>query len=341
MQVGKMQKFLLHYLIPRILQYFTVIFIGVTVTFIIPRLSPTDPVEAQISMMMARGAAIDAASIESMRAALTDMYGLSGSPLQQYFAFWGRLFQGDLGPSLSNFPTPVSKMIGQAMPYTLSLLIVAVIISWIFGNLFGAMSSYYPKNKILNVIEILGQAVRPIPYYIMAIVLLVVFAFFIPIFPFSGAYPVGTRPNWSLQFIGSLIWHSALPAITLVLVGFGGWFIGMKSLTSNIISEDYVVYAETAGLKEHKILRHYIMRNGLLPQLTGLAMSLGTVFSGALIMEVVFGFPGVGSLTMTAVYRNDYSMIMGIAIYSIIGVATAMLIMDLIYPLFDPRVRYQ
>jgi peptide/nickel transport system permease protein len=251
------------------------------------------------------------------------------------------LLRGDLGPSLANFPTPVSEMIGQAMPYTLSLLVTAVIISWIFGNLFGALSSYYPKNRALNVIEVLGQAVRPIPYYIVALVLLVVFAFFIPIFPFSGAYPIGTHPSWSLGFIWTYIKHSALPAATLVLVGFGGWFIGMKSLTSNIISEDYVVYAETAGLKESKILGNYIMRNALLPQITGLAMSLGAVFSGALIMEVVFGFPGLGMLTMVAVYRNDYSMIMGIAVYSIIGVAVAVFLMDLIYPLFDPRVRYQ
>jgi peptide/nickel transport system permease protein len=336
-----MRQFILRYLIPRFLQFLTIIFIGITVTFIIPRLSSTDPVEAQISMMMARGETLDPQSVASMRAALTDMYGLSGSPVQQYFAFWERLLRGDLGPSLANFPTPVSEMIGQAMPYTLSLLVTAVIISWIFGNLFGALSSYYPKNKALNVIEVLGQAVRPIPYYIVALVLLVVFAFFIPIFPFSGAYPIGTRPSWTLEFAWTYIKHSTLPAATLVLVGFGGWFIGMKSLTSNIISEDYVVYAETAGLKESKILNHYIMRNALLPQLTGLAMSLGAVFSGALIMEVVFGFPGLGMLTMVAVYRNDYSMIMGIAIYSIIGVAVAVFLMDLIYPLFDPRVRYQ
>jgi peptide/nickel transport system permease protein len=336
-----MRKFILRYLIPRFLQFLTIIFVGITVTFIIPRLSPSDPVEAQISMMMARGETLDPQSIASMRAALTDLYGLSGGPVQQYFAFWGRLLRGDLGPSLANFPTPVSEMIGQAMPYTLSVLIAAVIISWIFGNLFGALSSYYPKNKALNVIEVLGQAVRPIPYYIVALVLLVVFAFFIPIFPFSGAYPIGTRPSWSLGFIWTYIKHSVLPAATLVLVGFGGWFIGMKSLTSNIISEDYVAYAEAAGLNESKILNHYIMRNALLPQLTGLAMSLGTVFSGALIMEVVFGFPGLGMLTMAAVFRSDYSMIMGIAIYSIIGVAVAVFLMDLIYPLFDPRVRYQ
>jgi len=291
--------------------------------------------------MMARGNILDADSVTSMRNALTEMYGLSGTPFQQYLAFWKRLLHGDLGPSLGNFPTPVTEMIGQAMPYTLSLLVPAVLISWIFGNLFGALSSYYPKNKILNVIEVLGQAVRPIPYYIVAVVLLVVFAFFIPIFPFSGAYPVGTRPSLSLEFLLTYLKHATLPAITLVLVGFGGWFIGMKSLTSNIISEDYVVYAEITGMKENKILSKYIIRNALLPQITGLAMSLGTVFSGALIMEVVFGFPGIGSLTMVAVYRNDYSMIMGIAIYSIIGVATAVFIMDLIYPLFDPRVRYQ
>lgn len=336
-----MRQFLLRYLVPRFLQFVTIIFVGITVTFIIPRLSPTDPVEAQISMMMARGESLDPQSIDSMRAALTDMYGLSGSPVQQYVAFWGRLLRGDLGPSLANFPAPVSGMIGQAMPYTLSLLIPAVLISWVFGNLFGAWSSYYPKNKLLSVIEVVGQAVRPIPYYIVAIVLLVVFAFFIPILPFSGAYPVGTHPSWTLDFALIYLKHSILPAATLVLVGFGAWFIGMKSLTSNIISEDYVVYAETTGMKESKILNHYIMRNALLPQLTGLAMSLGTVFSGALIMEVVFGFPGIGALTMAAVFRNDYSMIMGIAIYSIIGVAVTVFLVDLIYPLFDPRVRYQ
>jgi peptide/nickel transport system permease protein len=340
-EVVGMRRFFWRYLIPRIIQYFTIIIVGITVTFIIPRLSPTDPVEAQISMMMARGTALDPQSVEAMRAALTDMYGLSGTPLQQYFSFWGRLLRGDLGPSLANFPAPVSQMIAQAMPYTVSILMTAVIISWIFGNLFGALSSYYPKNKVLNVIEILGQAVRPIPYYIVALVLLVVFAFYIKIFPFSGAYPIGTHPSWTLEFAWIFIKHSALPIITLVLVGFGGWFIGMKSLTSNIISEDYVVYAETAGVKESKILNNYIMRNGLLPQITGLAMSLGTVFSGALIMEVVFGYPGMGSLTINAVYRNDYAMIMGIAIYSIIGVATAIFIIDLLYPLFDPRVRYQ
>ncbi len=159
-----MRKFVLRYLIPRTIQFLTIIFVGITVTFIIPRLSPTSPVEAQISMMLARGNNLNPQAVASMRAALTDLYGLSGTLVEQYFAFWGRFLRGDLGPSLGSFPTPVSEMIGQALPYTLSLLIPALIISWIFGNLFGAMSSYYPKNRALSAIELLGQAARPIPY---------------------------------------------------------------------------------------------------------------------------------------------------------------------------------
>ncbi|MDI9547066.1 MAG: ABC transporter permease, partial [Chloroflexota bacterium] len=135
--------------------------------------------------------------------------------------------------------------------------------------------------------------------------------------------------------------HSTLPLLSLVVIGIGGWFIGMKSLTSNIISEDYVVYAENAGLRKNRILSQYIMRNALLPQITGLALQLGMIFSGALIMEVVFGYPGMGTLTFQAVMANDYSLIMGITLLSIVGVATMVLILDFLYPLFDPRVRHQ
>jgi peptide/nickel transport system permease protein len=336
-----MNKFLVRYLLPRILQYIMVIFIGVTVTFIIPRLSPNDPVEAQISLIMSSGSAIDPEAIEHLRVTLTELYGLEGSMSEQYISFWGRLLRGDMGPSLSTFPTPVTELIGRALPWTLGLLISASLLSWVVGNILGALSSYYPNSRLMKGVDVLSQAVRPIPYYVMALVLLVLFAYFIPLFPFSGAYPVGTRPNFSIDFLLTLMRHSVLPLFSLVIVGLGGWYVGMKALTSNIISEDYVVYAETAGLKENKILSSYIMRNAMLPQLTGLAMSLGSVFSGALIMEVVFGYPGMGALTLQAVLRNDYSLIMGIAIYSIIGVATAVFVMDLIYPLFDPRVRYQ
>ncbi len=336
-----MRKFVLNYLIPRIFQYLLVIFLGVTLTFIIPRLSPVDPVEAQVNRVMASGSQISPDAIIAMRDALTELYGLEGSSLDQYFAFWGRLLRGDLGPSLAWFPTPVSSLLARAMPWTFGIMMTSVVISWIVGNILGALASYYEKNVAIQIVDVVSQAVRPIPYYIMALVLLVVFAYYWPIFPFSGAYPQGTQPNWSLDFALKVIRHSTLPLLSLVVIGIGGWFIGMKSLTSNIISEDYVVYAENAGLRKNRILSQYIMRNALLPQITGLALQLGMIFSGALIMEVVFGYPGMGTLTFQAVMANDYSLIMGITLLSIVGVATMVLILDFLYPLFDPRVRHQ
>lgn len=336
-----MRKFILNYLIPRIVQYLFVIFLGVTLTFIIPRLSPVDPVEAQVNRVLMSGSMTDPDAVVAMREALTEMYGLEGSTLEQYFAFWGRLLRFDLGPSLAWFPTPVSQLLGRAMPWTFGLLMTSLVISWSVGNVLGALASYYEKNPVIQFVDVLSQAVRPIPYYIVALVMLAAFAYYWPIFPFSGAYPPGVQPEPSLRFALTVVYHSLLPLASLVLVGVGGWFIGMKSLTSNIISEDYVIYAENAGLRKNRILSQYIMRNAMLPQITGLALQIGLIFSGALILEVVFGYPGMGTLTFQAVLANDYSLIMGITLLSIVGVATMVLILDLIYPLFDPRVRHQ
>jgi peptide/nickel transport system permease protein len=338
---SEMKRFLLGYVLPRIGQYIMVLFVGVTVTFIIPRLSPSDPVQGQIDRMMTAGAQYDQKMVEDFRASLSVLYGLEGSGFQQYLNFWGRMLRGDLGRSLSSFPTPVIDLIRNSMPWTLGLLLTATIISWIVGNLLGAFASYYPKNKVFGSFDVLSQAIRPVPYYILALLLVMLFAYVWPIFPIRGAYPMGMRPNWSWRFVFTVLYHSVLPAFSLILGGIGGWFIGMKSLTSNITSEDYVVYAETAGLKDRKILFGYIMRNAMLPQITGLALSLGMVFNGALILEVIFTYPGLGLLAYQAILATDYTLILGISIFSIIGIATASLILDLIYPLFDPRVRHQ
>jgi peptide/nickel transport system permease protein len=334
-----MRKFILGYVLPRIGQYIIVVFIGVTVTFIVPRLSPSDPVQAQINRLMLTGQNLNQAELEDFRRSLTTLYGLEGSTWEQYLSMWQRLVRGELGRSHSSFPTPVIDLIRRDLPWTLGLLLTATIISWILGNLLGGLASYYPKNKILGGADVFFQAVRPIPYYILALLLIVFFAYLWPVFPIGRAYPVGMRPIMTLQFAGTVLYHSILPALSLVLGGIGGWFIGMKALTSNIISEDYVVYAETAGLKERKILFGYVMRNAMLPQITGLGLSLGMAFSGAMILEVLFQYPGVGLLAMQAIRTTDYALIMGITLFSIIAVSTAALILDLIYPLFDARVR--
>jgi peptide/nickel transport system permease protein len=335
-----MNKLVRGYLIPRIGQYLTVIFIGVSISFFIPRLSPNDPVENQINLMIAQGDQFSPEAIDALRSSLTALYGLEGGMWRQYFNVWARLFRGDLGPSLSVFPTPVTELIFEAMPWTLGLLLSSIFFSWVIGNLLGGLASYYPDNLFVRTVGVISQTVRPIPYYIMALLLLMFFGFFFPIFPLRGAYPLGVRPEWTLKFALTVIHHSILPVLSLVIIGAGGWFLGMKSLTSNIISEDYVVYAETTGLRKPRILFQYIIRNALLPQVTGLALQIGMIFNGSLIMEVVFSYPGIGLLLYRAVTSNDYSLIMGITIFSIIGVATTVLIIDLLYPLLDPRVRY-
>jgi peptide/nickel transport system permease protein len=147
------------------------------------------------------------------------------------------------------------------------------------------------------------------------------------------------QQGFNLTFILSVLKHSILPALSLMLVGLGGWFLGMRSLVSNIVNEDYVVYAELAGVDQRRILGSYVMRNALLPQVTGLALSLGAIFNGAIITEQVFGYPGIGSLLVSAVYAGDYGLVLGVTTVAIVGVSSAVLIIDLVYPLFDPRVR--
>jgi peptide/nickel transport system permease protein len=336
-----LKKLILNYYIPRIIQFFVVIFIGVTITYIIPRLSPSDPINQAISRVSTNGVQFTAQQLNDFANSLKELYGLTGSPWQQYWDYWGRLLRGDMGPSLSSFPTPVMYLIKLALPWTLGLLLVSTIIAWILGNIFGAFSSYYPKSIGLNIFDILSQAVRPIPYYILALMLVLLFAYVWPVFPIRGAYPMGMLPAWTWQFVVQVLYHSVLPAFSLVLGGIGSWFIGMKSLTSNVVSEDYVVYAQNAGLSDHTILYKYVIRNALLPQITGLGLSLGTIFSGALILEVIFTYPGLGWLSYQAILQTDYSLILGITVFSIVGVAAASLILDLIYPLFDPRVSHQ
>ncbi|MEI8095935.1 MAG: ABC transporter permease [Spirochaetales bacterium] len=328
------------YLLGRIGQTIMVIIIGITITFIIPRLAPTNPVELKIQQMMVSGANIHPEAIRQFREAMNDIYGLKGTLLEQYVNFWGRLARGDLGPSIFSFPYPATDIIMKSMPWTIGLLLSTSVISWIFGNLLGGLAGYYSNRRWTRWAELLANSIRPIPYYIFAFILLIVFCFVFPLFPTLGAYDRGMDENWmNPAFLLSVLHHTFLPALSLVLTGLGGWLLGMRALVSNIISEDYVQYAEVAGVKKKTILYQYVMRNAMLPQITGLGMSLGGIFSGALITEYVFGIPGMGQLAYRAIVGFDYSLIMGVSIFSIVGVSVAVLIVDLLYPIFDPRVR--
>jgi peptide/nickel transport system permease protein len=183
------------------------------------------------------------------------------------------------------------------------------------------------------------MGLHPIPYYIVALMLLIVFGFVWPVLPITGGSAMNLPQGWTWAFVGSVLKHSILPALSLILIGIGSWFLGMRSLVSNVITEDYVTYAELAGVSRRRILSSYVMRNALVPQVTGLAMSLGGIFNGAIITEKVFGYPGVGTLLVDAVYAGDYGLVLGVTTISILAVAIGVLAIDLVYPMLDPRVQ--
>ncbi|HHU50345.1 MAG TPA: ABC transporter permease [Firmicutes bacterium] len=329
------------YFIPRFIQYITVLLIGITMVFIIPRLLPSDPVEHQLNRMTAQGQYLDPAAVEEMRETLQELYGLKGGLFQQYLIYWKRLCTGNLGPSFTQFPTPVIELIKTSLPWTVGLLLVSLMLSWLIGTILGGIKVSFPNSLLTRFMEVFAMGMRPIPYYIMALVLLIVLAFVFPVFPMAGGYSMGAEIGFNFKFLLDLLRHAFLPILSMVMLEIGGWFLQMRNVASNIVEEDYVVYAEASGLPRRKVILHYIMRNALIPQITGLALNLGFIFGGALITEIVFSYPGIGNLLYSAILAGDYNLIMGINIFSIVGVSTAMLVIDLIYPLLDPRVRYQ
>jgi peptide/nickel transport system permease protein len=331
-------RFYAKYLAQRLLQFLLVVFIGINLTYVITHATPIDPVEQSIAAVTSFGNTSPEA-INMMRQSLRELYGLTGGPLDQYVNFWRRIAVADFGPSLSAFPTPVSTLIARALPWTIGLLATATLLTWVLGNLLGGLAGYYQNSRAMKVVAVVAMGLHPVPYYIIAFVLLVMFGYLWPLLPIAGGYGMNIQQGFNLTFILSVLKHSILPALSLMLVGLGGWFLGMRSLVSNVVSEDYVVYAELAGVRRKRILGSYVMRNALLPQVTGLALSLGAIFNGAIITEQVFGYPGVGSLLVSAVYAGDYGLVLGVTTISILGVAIAVLIIDLLYPLFDPRVR--
>jgi peptide/nickel transport system permease protein len=225
------------------------------------------------------------------------------------------------------------------MPWTFGLLVLSTIFAWITGNILGALAGYFRDSRLLKAIGMAVMALQPLPTYIVGLALVIFLGYLWPIFPISGGAQVNLPPALDWTYVRSVISHGTMPALTLVLVGLGGWFISMRSLVSNIVTDDHVVYAELAGVRPRTIFSQYVARNAMLPQVTGLALNLGHVFSGAVIVEFVFGYPGMGQLMIAGIYAGDYSLVLGVTTIAIISVATAMFLIDIIYPLIDPRVK--
>lgn len=333
-------NFVKRYLIPRLIGYILVIFLGITAVFFIPRLIPNDPVQRTIQALRARGSLLEPKAMDQIINDLTEMYGLKGSWLEQYGDFWRRLFQGDFGVSFFQFPTRVNQMVATAMPWTLGLLLTTTFFSWTLGNLLGGLAGYYSRRIWSRALDTVAMIIRPQPYYIFAFGLLLLLAYVVRWFPISGGTEIGRVVDFNWEFIKDVLWHSVLPGLSLSILGGAVNFQTMKLIVQNTNSENFVQYAKLSGVTEDRIVSKYVIRNAMLPQITSLALSLGQIFSGALITEIVFSYPGLGFLLYNAITTGDYNLIMGITVFSIVGITTAILILDLLYPLFDPRVRY-
>lgn len=332
--------FIKRYLIPRLVQYFLVIFVGITAVFFIPRLSPSDPVQKTISQISSMGSYLDPASVGALIDDLTEMYGLEGSLLEQYGALWMRLFRGDFGVSFFQFPTPVTELIMTALPWTASLLLVTTVLSWVLGNIIGGLAGYYSRKGWSKVLDAVAMVIRPLPYYIFAFGLLVLLAYVVKWFPVSGGTDIGRKVALNWGFIKDVLKHAFLPALSLSVLGGAIWFQTMKLIVQNVNAENFVQYAKLGGIREDRIVSRYVIRNAMLPQITNLALALGQIFSGALITEIVYSYPGLGTLLYNAIITGDYNLIMGITVLSIVTITTTILAIDLLYPFFDPRIRY-
>lgn len=332
-----MKAYLL-FALKRFIQLIAVVFFGCSIAFFIAHLSPLSPVDSIIMQVTGRSAS-NPEAIKALRAVLTEEFGLNVPLWQQYLNFIAHLFVLDFGPALIAFPTPAMNLVMLALPWTVGLLLVATIITWIVGNVAGGLAGYFQNSRLLKAFGIVAIGIQPIPYYIVAFLLVIIFGFLWPVLPISGGFAMDVAPGWTLQFALSVIYYSILPAGALVIVGIGTWFLGMRALVSNIITEDYVTYAELAGVRQGRIVGSYVIRNALVPQLTALALTLGSIFSGTVITEQVFTYPGLGSLLVRAVNGGDTGVVLAISCISIMSVAGAIFIIDLLHPLIDPRVR--
>jgi len=328
---------MIRYLVERSIIFVATIYISVTIVFFIPRLIPGDPLGAVFLNLAAVGGSLGASDlVEEYRR----MFGLDKGLWEQYVSYLRELFRGNLGYSIGSFPSQVSDLLRAALPWTIGLLSVTTVLSWILGSLFGAWVGWRgEKSRFTQAIVSVALLLYTTPYYILALILVFLLAFQWPIFPLSGAYSAGMTPHLSWRFVKDVLYHAMLPALSIVLVSLGWWFLSMRSLIISLKGEDYILLAEAKGLSQQRILWHHAFRNALLPQVTGLALSLGNITGGALVTEVIFAYPGVGWLIYNAIKSLDFPVIQGGVLLIVVSVATANFIIDLIYPLIDPRIQ--
>ena len=325
----------MRFFLRRFMFYVITFWAAVTINFLIPRLLPGDPVRALIAKNQGR-VSTDA------EAALRALFGLDQNvPLwQQYLDYWGLILRGELGISFTYFPTPVTEVIQQALPWTIGLVGIATIISFTVGTLIGTGIGWRRGTWADSLLPI-STFFSSVPYFWLALIAISLFSVTLGWFPASGSYDRSLIPTWSWEFIGSVIYYGFLPAMTIVISSIAGWILGMRNMMVTVSSEDYVTVAQAKGLSERAVMFGYAARNAILPQVSSFALSLGFIVGGTLVMEIVFSYQGIGYFLFTAVAAKDYPLMQGIFLVITLAVLFANIVADFVYGVLDPRTRQE
>lgn len=322
------------YLLRKVMLYGFILWAAITLNFLIPRLMPGDPV----TLLMER---MEGQITPEARDALVAAYGISDAPLMvQYIDYMGNILTGDFGRSISFFPVPVTELALQALPWTLGLVGTTTVLSFIIGTSIGVILAWR-RGKITDYILPLLTFLNAVPYFWMALLLVLVFSVNLGWFPIAGGADRFLVRGWYPEYMMSVLYHSLLPAITIILSSFAGSVIGMRNMTVTVLGEDYVTMAEAKGLKPSTILFTYGARNAILPSITGFAMSLGAVVSGSMLTEVIFNYPGIGYILFQAVQAQDFPLMQGLFLMISFCVILANLLADVVYVFLDPRTRVE
>jgi peptide/nickel transport system permease protein len=331
----------LEYLVRRLALFFIVVWVAATINFVLPRLSGGNAIRSTLAQQAATGGYAQS-NVEQMVAEFDKKFGLDRPLWQQYLTYLGDTARLDFNFSMSAYPRRVSDMIGEALPWTVGLLVMSTILAFVIGTVLGAVMAW-PRSPRWVVRALLPPflTLAAVPYYLLGLVLLWVLAFEIRLFPIFGGYTAGTIPTFNLDFWLDVASHAFLPALSIVLASMGFWALGMRAMMITIQGEDFVQYAEAKGLRSGTIFFRYAMRNALLPQATALGLTLGQIMSGALLVELVFNYPGIGTLLYHSIRVYDHFVVQGIVFGVILAITLATFILDLIYPRLDPRIQYQ
>ncbi len=331
---------LLAYAIRRFIAYLVTLWGAFTLTFFFFRLIPGNPIGAYVQALQQKQIYNAQASTDMVKYYKT-VFGLDGNLFDQYIHYLQQIFiNHDLGPSILSFPTSSQVLILRSMPWTIGLLALSTIFSWVLGLILGALIGWKREKPVSEFASNLCIALSHIPYYFVALILVFLLAYKLNWFPSTAAYNPAYDPSWDWGFIMSVINHGTLPALSIMVIGVASWMLSTRMLMVTILGEDYLTFAEAKGLKSRKILTRYALRNCYLPQITGLGITLGSIFNGNVLVEQLFAYPGVGNLFVQATQQLDYNTIQGIVTLAIFGVLTANLILDLFLPALDPRIKY-